>query len=73
MPGEQSRKTPLYLRRIPLGWEIAIDIAVAVGVWCLSAANAFPALVTWGVPIAYILIAVPLAIWRSKKRARSNP
>lgn len=56
-------------RGLPLGWEIAIDVAAAVALWALMFFNQFPPLVAYGVPILFLLIAIPLAIRRSKSRA----
>lgn len=56
-------------RGLSLGWEIAIDVVTAVGVWALMFFNQFPPLVAYGVPIVFLLIAIPLAIRRSKSRS----
>lgn len=57
--------------RLSLGWVIAIDVAGALGFWSLMFFNQFPAPVVHIVPIAYLLIAIPLAIRRSTTRATS--
>lgn len=56
-------------RGLSLGWEIAIDVAAAIGFWALTIFNQFPPIVAYGVPIVFLLIAIPLAVRRSKSRA----
>ncbi|WP_448719231.1 hypothetical protein [Microbacterium natoriense] len=56
-------------RGLTRGWEIAIDIAAAIGFWALTFFNNFPPLVAYGVPVVFLLIAIPLAIRRNKSRA----
>lgn len=58
--------------RLPLGWEVAIDVAAALGLWALTFFNQFPVAVVYTVPIAFLLIAIPQAVRRRKGAATST-
>jgi len=58
--------------RMPLGWEVAIDVAAALGLWALTFFNQFPVAVVYTAPIAFLLIAIPQAVRRRKVAATST-
>lgn len=58
--------------RMPLGWEVAIDVAAALGLWALTFFNQFPVAVVYTIPIAFLLIAIPQAVRRRKVASTST-
>lgn len=70
MSHPQPYKTPFYLRTMPLKWNITVDVLAAVSIWVFCAALDFPTLAIWLAPVLWLLITVPVDIWRSRVRAR---
>lgn len=53
----------------PLGWEIVIDVAAAVGFGLLLNVAGIHPLITWGTPVLFLLVAIPLAFKRRRSAA----